>query len=494
MTCAFAVLALAGTATARSLIGSGDIRDNSVQGRDIRNGTITAADFSASLRSSIARPGAPGTPGPPGVAGPAGPSGAPGPAGAAGPAGPSGSQGPPGPAGETGPRGPAGASPAGQWIGGRLLDKLAGDVTDASILVLGDSTGNEPGKWPELVLRGLAERYPRYTVTYLQFNLNGFQDVYTLPGTGAHTLTLYNASWGGTSPRWDLAPYADEFAALQPDLIVISHGHNDGYTVSAEPYWRDDLLALSETVSQLSPASEIALIAQNPRTADDSMDARQYATASVAAMRGYGYVNVWRAFEDASHGDPATLLVADGIHPNAAGQRVWADAVLAQLRNVPGAIGSQQPSSLSVPVTNLLIDGDFAQLAPPDLPGWTRDGATLDKDTVHYENPAGYALRIRAAGNTAASITQDVDGIVALRGRWLTAGIRVRIPDGAPDTAGRRRPGPRAQRHGGAVHRRRPGARRRRGGLLRQQPGDRATWRGSVASAGRAAHRAHPFE
>ena len=140
----------------------------------------------------------------------------------------------------------------------------------------------------------------------------------------------------------------DDFAALSPDLVFISHGHNEGHAVHAEPYWRDDLLALTETVSLLSPASEIALIAQNPRTADDSMDARQYVTRSVAQMRGYGFINVWRAFQDASPAgrvveEPAdgALIDADGVHPNTAGERVWTDAVERQMVLVPGAVPSQ---------------------------------------------------------------------------------------------------------------------------------------------------------
>ena len=190
---------------------------------------------------------------------------------------------------------------------------------------------------------------------------------------------------------------------LSPDLVFISHGHNEGHTVPAEPYWRDDLLALTESFSLLSPASELVLIAQNPRTADDSMDARQYVTQSVAQMRGYGFVNVWRAFHDASPGgvvvqDPApgALIDTDGVHPNAAGQRVWADAVERQLVLVPGAVSSQQPSSLSVPVPNLLSDGDFAQLLGGSSQDWTVAGA-VSKDTTHFEGPSGFALHLTGA-------------------------------------------------------------------------------------------------
>src|SRR5262249_20608021 len=49
----------------------------------------------------------------------------------------------------------------------------------------------------------------------------------------------------------------------------------------------------------------------------------------------------------------------------------------------------------------------------------------------------GYALRLQASGAAPASISQDVANVRGVRGGWLTAGIRVRIPDGAEPTAGR---------------------------------------------------------
>ncbi len=320
-------------------------------------------------------------------------------------------------------------------IGSRLLAKLAAGRADASILVLGDSTGNEAGEWPDLLLRDLAKRFPRYTAAYRQFDLRGFAPVWSKRGSGPHTLTLYNASWGGTTTRWDL-PFTRIFGSLHADLIFISHGHNEGALVPAEPYWRDDLLALTESVSLASPSSEIVLIAQNPRTADASMGPRRYVTRTVAQARGYGFVNVWRAFEHAAPGgrvasDPAagSLLLADGVHPNAAGQRVWADAVRARMRELTQPLAARPPSSLSAPVENLVADGDFAAFAPPEPPGWKRSGVRLSRDAAHHEGP-GFALRMRAVGGLPASIAQDLPDVARLRGEWITAGIRVRIPDG----------------------------------------------------------------
>jgi hypothetical protein len=71
------VLAVGATAaTAQQLIGSAQIRNNSIQGKDVRNKSLTKKDFRGSVR------------GPRGFTGPAGPAGPRGATGATGPAGP----------------------------------------------------------------------------------------------------------------------------------------------------------------------------------------------------------------------------------------------------------------------------------------------------------------------------------------------------------------------------------------------------------------------
>jgi hypothetical protein len=85
------------TATAASLIGSAQIKNNSVQSKDVKNGTLKKADL------------APGTvvTGLQGPAGPQGPAGTPG--------------GPQGPKGDTGAQGPAGPFPDGNMPSGKTL-------------------------------------------------------------------------------------------------------------------------------------------------------------------------------------------------------------------------------------------------------------------------------------------------------------------------------------------------------------------------------------
>ena len=71
-------LAGVGSATAASLIGSGDVINNSLKSKDVRNGTLKQKDLSKGVRTKLDAAGAPGP------VGPAGPAGAPGAAGAPG--------------------------------------------------------------------------------------------------------------------------------------------------------------------------------------------------------------------------------------------------------------------------------------------------------------------------------------------------------------------------------------------------------------------------
>ena len=75
----------AGSAGVRALITGAEIRDNSIESRDIRNGTIRRADVAAALLEAMRGDAGPqGAPGPQGATGPQGLQGQPGPPGARG--------------------------------------------------------------------------------------------------------------------------------------------------------------------------------------------------------------------------------------------------------------------------------------------------------------------------------------------------------------------------------------------------------------------------
>jgi Collagen triple helix repeat (20 copies) len=92
--------ALGGSAYAADKLTGGFIKDGTITGKDVKNGSLGAKKLSAKAVSSLR--------GQTGPAGPQGPKGDKGPQGPAGPEGPQGQEGPQGPQGQQGPAGPAG--------------------------------------------------------------------------------------------------------------------------------------------------------------------------------------------------------------------------------------------------------------------------------------------------------------------------------------------------------------------------------------------------
>ena len=115
--CALSV-ATAGTAGIKALITGAQVKDGTIESRDIKNGSIGRADIAdaaeAAFRGQRGAVGAQGPVGPAGVQGPAGPQGT------------SGSQGPQGATGAQGPQGPKGDSGSGVKVTGTVA--TAGDL------------------------------------------------------------------------------------------------------------------------------------------------------------------------------------------------------------------------------------------------------------------------------------------------------------------------------------------------------------------------------
>jgi hypothetical protein len=101
------VIAAGGTAGVQALITGAQIKDGTIESRDIENGTIRRADLGAAAISSLR--GARGRIGPQGPRGAIGPPGSAGSQGPAGPQGAQGATGATGPTGATGAQGPVGA-------------------------------------------------------------------------------------------------------------------------------------------------------------------------------------------------------------------------------------------------------------------------------------------------------------------------------------------------------------------------------------------------
>jgi acyl-CoA thioesterase-1 len=127
--------------------------------------------------------------------------------------------------------------------------------------------------------------------------------VINLSRSGARTREVVDVQW----------PAASE---LEADLLTAVVGGNDALR-TREPVWLADVDAL---VDVLPPDAVVATVARGVferRTARVNEHLRRR-----AAERGLRVADVW-----AHTGPPYRGLYADGLHPNDAGYRQWADAV-----------------------------------------------------------------------------------------------------------------------------------------------------------------------
>lgn len=206
------------------------------------------------------------------------------------------------------------------------VDEVAAALADprggGRLLVIGDSTGDQDGEWVALTARHLGDGYDRPVVLrHWDLRDGRYRNPVRIPGSG-RVLAVDNFSASGKDPRYS-ARHLDAAAAERPDLVLISHGHNTGEVrVQLEELFD----ALMDRWTQ-PPA--VAVILQNPRT-----DAPQQGMAAAADVRafaadhpGVGVIDVRREF--AARGVDG--LLADGLHPTAAGSRLWAETVWAAL-------------------------------------------------------------------------------------------------------------------------------------------------------------------
>jgi hypothetical protein len=193
-----------------------------------------------------------------------------------------------------------------------------------TISILGDSTGDEPGEWVDLWARDLSAR-GTVTVHFWDAAAADWKaDPTVYPGPD-RPITVWNGSRAGASYAYALE-HLQRIQPSQPSFTVLNFGHNP--SPDRADLGAAGLLAAADT--RWAGPVPAAIVLQNP-----SLGSWEEQTAgSVAALRGWapgaGYplIDVNAAFR-ARGGLPG--LLADDVHPNSAGQRLWAYTVRAAL-------------------------------------------------------------------------------------------------------------------------------------------------------------------
>ena len=323
----------------------------------------------------------------------------------------------------------------------RVTAALNRGVSDVSILVITDSTGNGTDEWPYRLAQLLAAQYPAYTVTARFWNESTGTDYSAATtiqtGTGAKILAFHIVAVSGSTPGYVLGSrWANAIVAASPHLVIIGHGHNMGDPTTWGEYGLGVgmMLALTEEIAAWFPRVGIVLIAENPITTAGRETWSWFkadAWQQLAAIRNYGIVDVFQAFCD--YGDWAADLMADGLHPNATGSTLWAETVARAFVTHDDAATFQQVPPLLLTGTNHLANHDFAAWSGTDPDSWTPlDANTVtSKDTTNVETGA-HGMKMTAANATGATyVAQSValaGGPKYLQGQVVTAAVRYYVP------------------------------------------------------------------
>lgn len=325
----------------------------------------------------------------------------------------------------------------------RFMAKVDAELEDVRLLVLGDSTGNESNEWIYLLAQEFATRFPTHTISYRLWDdaATDYAVAVTLgTGTGARTITVYNASvsgfstyaWHGTRAQaaiYNLSP--------APDLTIVSLGHNETATTDL---WHGQYVGLTESITARVPGTSLMVIAQNPNSTDTLQQQRREVYREIAAQRGYGFIDVCQAFLDDPAGIPA--LLADTLHPNATGSALWRDTVKAAfVRSKRTAPRPQQPSTLLGSGVNLLRNGSFAAR----LDYWIASNVTAAVDDTNFETALNTVGAPANHASTAQKVTATATGgylyqwvpVNRVKGQWVTLAVRLRVPEGQPASVGR---------------------------------------------------------
>lgn len=201
------------------------------------------------------------------------------------------------------------------------------------INVLGDSTGNNDNEWVHLIARRIANNYGRaVTVHDWSLDTNAYVSEVTY-GVGA-PVTI----WNGSAPGRGADYSAQQFPAIAPeppDVTIISHGHNN-------PNGAVRNITALINLAYTSGTRGVVVLTQNPilpnsiagppeRAELEANTFREINTTFNNPSNGTVVIDVFSAFPTGPELE-GLLVAGDGVHPNAAGEQLWADTVAAGLR------------------------------------------------------------------------------------------------------------------------------------------------------------------
>jgi len=203
-------------------------------------------------------------------------------------------------------------------------DLLASD-DPLTIVVLGDSTSDDLTEWVHLWARDLARVRPVWISHWDQDPGTEYDPTVALSddeaGDGAGAwLTIWNGSVSGGTAASALEGL-DGFIPQAPDFVLLNVGHDQTVVDFA-----DEADALHAELEARYGDIPVLMVLQPQQ--DDANAAVRAAGEQWAQDAGVGVIDVAAAFAES---DADEDLLLDELHPNSAGQELWAQVVGAAL-------------------------------------------------------------------------------------------------------------------------------------------------------------------
>lgn len=324
---------------------------------------------------------------------------------------------------------------------GGVVSKIKNAAGDSVILVMTDSTGNSDTEWVYLYAQYLATLNTQYRVEYYTFNEATGQyraAVVLQAGAGVGTLRLYNAAIAGTKPDYIMgARFANAVVNIpKADCLIMSHGHNCASSYSgSDPINQRTPQLIEGPLQALAHHSGASLVyvTQNPLRDNDVYLPVYRAILRAAALLGASVADSYTLFIQAGK-NPSLYL--DNTHPSPAGTQLFLSAI--KNLTIDGIHHSAISALDGTTKKNLLLNGDFAAFSGAIPDGWTLSDATCTKNTTDFDGLNGYSVSVTTTA-AVGGLSQNLpaNALKFVKGKIITLAVRVFIPEGQANTAGR---------------------------------------------------------
>ena len=317
-----------------------------------------------------------------------------------------------------------------QNIGHKMKMKMDSNASDATMLVIGDSTGNEVTEFVYKFAARLGLEYPKYTINYHLFDIGSMSynsAIVVSAGSGAFSLDIYNASYAGAGALSFRGAAFDPINIVDMDFILQNLGHNGGTSLSYNIIFENHFQNIMEYNGR-HPSADTAIILQNFRT-----DFNAYSLRAVTAMRdiatiiGAQIIDIYSVFKRKEENGNISEWMSDTVHPNAIGQQRWTDIVVSQFFSSNVSTNSGGASILDIGTS--LISDPYMQDLPwySSAPVGSSVSAAIATEELTIQE-SGRSIKVTASASGSGFIRWAVDPQELLNVESLTFAVRMFVP------------------------------------------------------------------